>query len=181
MASSLAARRLRIMAAARAAGGELLCLDPARLRFSLGTSIADVRVPVQVAPAARDIVRSAAAELAMLLASQPRALVPVDEIDRVYLADGYATLPAPSATLGPSRGGADLRAASQIGAAAHPALTGGIGCAWMGPGGRGRVARGPPRAAPRSVPESGHLHRCLGRVPHRPRPRDARRWVRPGG
>ena len=138
MASSLAARRLQIMAAARAAGGDLLCLDPARLRFSLGTSIADVRVPVQVAPDARDIVRSAAAELAMLLASQHRALVPVDEIDRVYLADGYATLPAPSATLGPSRGGADLRTASQIGAAAHPALTGGIVCAWMGPGGRGR-------------------------------------------
>ena len=37
-----------------------------------------------------------------------------------------------------SGGGADLRAAAQLGAAAHPALSGGIVCAWMGPGGRGR-------------------------------------------
>jgi hypothetical protein len=138
MSPSLASRRLQIMAAARAAGGGLLRLEPARLRFSLGTSIADVRVPVQVAPGARDIIRSAAAQLAMLLVSQHRTFVPADEIDRVYLADGYATLPAPTPTLGPSRGGADLRAAAQLGAASHPALTGGILCAWMGPGGRGR-------------------------------------------
>jgi hypothetical protein len=138
MGSSFASRRLQIMAAARAAGGDLLRLDQARLRFSLGTSIADVRVPVHVAPGARDIVRSAAAQLAMLLVSQHRAMVPADEMDRFYLADGYATLPAPAATLGPSRGGRDLRAAAQLGAAAHPALTGGIVCAWMGPGGHGR-------------------------------------------
>ncbi len=142
MASAIAARRLEIITAARAAGGELVRLDPARLRFSLGTSLGDVRIPVQVAPDARDIVSAAAAELALLLTTQHRGLVPADELDRVYLADGYANLPTPAPTLGPSRGGADLRAAARLGAASHPALTGGVVCAWMGPGGRGRSLTG---------------------------------------
>jgi len=135
---SVAERRLEIMAAARAAGEEALRLDPARLRFSLGTSVKDVRVPVQVAPDAADIVRAAARQLGMLLVTQHRHFVPVDDLDRVMLAEGYAKLPAASPTLGPSGGGADLRAAARLGAAAHPALGGGILCAWMGPGGRGR-------------------------------------------
>ncbi len=126
------------MGAARALGGELVRFDPARLRFSLGTSLTDVRIPVQVAPGAVAIVRAAANELAMLLATHHRHFVPADELDRVFLAEGYASLPNPAATLGPSGGGADLRAAAQLGAAAHPALSGGIVCAWMGPGGRGR-------------------------------------------
>ncbi len=138
MPSPVAARRIEIMAAARAARGELVRFDPARLRFSLGTSLSDLRIPVQVAPDAVAIVRAAAAELAMLLATHHRHFVPADDLDRVFLADGYASLPTPAATLGPSGGGADLRAAAQLGAAAHPALSGGILCAWMGPGGRGR-------------------------------------------
>jgi len=126
------------MAAARAAGGELLRFDPAKLRFSLGTSLTDVRIPVQVTPDATAIVRAAATELAMLLLTSHRRFVPSDDLDRVCLQEGYANLPNPAPTLGPSRGGADLRAAAQLGAAAHPALSGGIVCAWMGPGGRGR-------------------------------------------
>jgi len=126
------------MAAARAAGGDPLRLDPSRLRFSLGTSVQDVRIPVQVAPDARDIARAAASQLSLLLVTQHRHFVPVDDLDRAMLAEGYASLPAPAATLGPSSGGADLRAAAELGAAAHPALTGGLLCAWMGPGGRGR-------------------------------------------
>jgi hypothetical protein len=136
--SSLAARRIEIMSATRAAGGELVRFDPARLRFSLGTSLTDVRIPVQVAPDAVAIVRAAATELALLLATHHSHFVPADELDRLLLVEGYANLPTPAATLGPSGGGADLRAAAQLGAAAHPALSGGIVCAWMGPGGRGR-------------------------------------------
>jgi hypothetical protein len=137
-AQSPAARRVEIMAAARAAAGVLVSFDPAKLRFSLGTSITDVRIPVHVAPDAGAIVSAAAGELAMLLATHHQHFVPADELDRVYLSEGYASLPAPAPTLGPSGGGADLRVAAQLGAAGHPALTGGILCAWMGPGGRGR-------------------------------------------
>ncbi len=137
-APRVAARRVEIMAAARAAAGALVNFDPAKLRFSLGTSLSDVRIPVQVAPDAAGIVSAAATELGMLLATQHHHFVPAGELDRVYVSEGYASLPATAPTLGPSSGGTDLRAAAQLGAAAHPALTGGIVCAWMGPGGRGR-------------------------------------------
>ena len=135
---SVAARRLEIMAAARAAGGTLVRFDPARLRFSLGTSLGDVRIPVYVAHDAAAIVSAAATELGMLLATHHQHFVPADDLDRVYVSEGYASLPAAAPTLGPSGGGVDLRAAAALGATAHPALTGGIVCAWMGPGGRGR-------------------------------------------
>src|SRR5512138_1180423 len=130
------------MAAARAAGGGLVRFDPSRLRFSLATSLGDVRIPVHVARDAAAIVGAAAAELGMLLATHHQHFVPAGEIDRVYVSEGYASLPAPAATLGPSGGGADLHAAARLGAAAHPALTGGIVCAWMGPRGRGRSLTG---------------------------------------
>jgi hypothetical protein len=138
VASGYAARRLALLAAAQRAGGDLVRFDPAHLRCSLGTSIADVRIPVQVTPDAAAIVGGAAAELTMLLVSQHRAFVPRDDLDRVILADGYASLPEVAPTLGPSGGGADLRAAADLAVAAHPALTGGIVCAWMGKGGAGR-------------------------------------------
>ncbi|MFL5272027.1 MAG: hypothetical protein ACJ79E_08180, partial [Anaeromyxobacteraceae bacterium] len=134
----VAARRTALLAAARAGRGDLARLDPARLRFSLGTSIADVRVPVQVAPDAAAIVSGAAVELALLLAAQHRRFLPADDLDRLALVDGSAALPAAAATLGPSGGGPDLRAAAALAPALHPALTGGVVCAWMGKGGRGR-------------------------------------------
>jgi hypothetical protein len=136
--SPAARRRLEIHAAARARPAEFLRLDPASLRFRLGTSLADFAIPVQVAADAAAIVTGAAAEVALLLATRHRRLVPADELDRLYLREDYASLPRAEDVLGPSGGGADLRAAAQLGTAAHPALAGGITCAWMGPGGKGR-------------------------------------------
>ncbi len=138
MPSSYAARRREIFEAARPAPDAFLRLDAARLRFSLGTTADEPRVPVQVAPDAAAIVRGAAGDLALLLATGHRAFVPADDVDRLTLSDGYAALPVAAPTLGPSGGGADLRAAALLGAESHPALGGGILCAWMGPGGRGR-------------------------------------------
>ncbi len=46
----IAARRLRILAEVRERGEPFLRLDPARLRFQLGTSHADLRVPVELSP-----------------------------------------------------------------------------------------------------------------------------------
>jgi hypothetical protein len=129
---------VEIHAAARAGPAEFLRLDPASLRFRLGTSLADLAVPVHVAADATAIARGAAAEVALLLATRHQRLVPPDELDRLYLREDYAELPRAEDLLGPSGGGADLRAAARLGAASHPALSGGITCAWMGPGGKGR-------------------------------------------
>lgn len=134
----IASRRLEVFAAARAQPGEQLRFDPSRLRFHLGTSLGDLRIPVHVAPDAVAILRGAAAEIALLLATHHKALAPGGELDRLYLREDYASLPRATGTLGPSGGGPDLRAAAQLGAGAHPALLGGLTCAWMGPGGKGR-------------------------------------------
>jgi hypothetical protein len=134
----LAARRLEIHAAARAAEGGFLRLERERLRFSLGTSLADVAVPVEIAPDARAIVRGAATEIALLVATHHRTILPAEDVDRLILREEYASLPPVEARLAVSAGGPDLRAAVQLGPAIHPALTGGLLAAWMGKGGKGR-------------------------------------------
>ena len=139
MPTPLAARRLEIHDAARREPTGFLRLDREHLRFSLGTSLADVAVPVEVAADVRAIVRGAASEIALLLSTHHRAFVPSDDVDRLILREEYASLPAVEARLGPgAAGGPDLRAAAQLGPALHPALTGGLVAAWMGKGGRGR-------------------------------------------
>jgi hypothetical protein len=138
MPTAIAARRREIFAVARPRLADFVRLDPAQLRFSLGTSAADPRVPVLLAPEAERIVSGAAADLALLLSTGHRAFVPADDFDRLVMSEGYAALPAPVPSLGPTGGGVDLRGAARLGSVGHPALLGGILCAWMGPGGRGR-------------------------------------------
>jgi hypothetical protein len=135
----LAARRLEIHAAARRDLVGFLRLDPAGLRFSLGTSLAELVVPIEVTPDARAIVRQAAVELALLLATHHRAFVPAEDVDQLILREEYASLPAVEPRLGAGgAGGPDLRGAAQLGPAIHPALMGGLVSAWMGKGGKGR-------------------------------------------
>ncbi len=138
MPSPLASRRLEVYAAARSDPGGFLGFTRDRLRFSLGTSLADLSVPVEIAEDARGIVRSAATEIALLLSTQHRDFVPGDDVDRLILREEYASLPPVAAQLGASGGGPDLRAAAQLAPAIHPALTGGLVSAWMGKGGKGR-------------------------------------------
>ena len=138
MSSPLAARRLQIFAAARAAGPSFGSIDPARLRFHLGTSLADLRVPVHVAPDAAALVRGATEEIGLLLSTHHKRFVPSDELDSLYLREDFASLPRAEDSLAPLSGGPDLRAAARLAALSHPALTGGLTCAWMGSGGKGR-------------------------------------------
>ncbi len=138
MPSAHAARRLAILASARVAGPAFARIDPARLRFHLGTSLADLRVPVQVAPDASAIVRAAADQIGLLLSTHHKHFVSGDELDRLYLREDFAALPRVEDALGAVLGGPDLRAAVRLAAQAHPALPGGVTCAWMGPGGKGR-------------------------------------------
>ena len=138
MPAPLAARRIDVYAAARADLAGFLQIDPSRLRFSLGTSLADVSVPLEIAADAAAILRNAAIELCLLLVSHHRGFVAGDDLDRLILRDDYATLPHVAPMHTASAGGPDLRTATQLGPALHPALTGGVVSAWMGKGGRGR-------------------------------------------
>jgi hypothetical protein len=134
----IAARRLRILGEARSQGEPFLRLDPSRLRFQLGTSHADLRVPVDVAPDAALLVRGAVDQLGLLLSVQHGKWLPSDELDRLYLREDYASLPAVADRLAIATGGPDLQGAARQALAAHPALHGGLIAAWMGPGGKGR-------------------------------------------
>ncbi len=143
MASPLAARRIQILTSGVVLpGGELAALDRSRLRLhALGRS-GEVRIPILVEAGAATLLRAAASELALLLATQHRRLLPIDDLERIRAAGGYVPLPSVAPSLGPSGGGPDLKAAARLGVGVHPALTGGIVCAWMGPGGRGRSLTG---------------------------------------
>jgi len=136
--SALAARRLEIFAAARSDPAAFLRLDREGLRFSLGTSLADLAIPIQIAADARAIVSGALSDVALLLSTHHRGFVRPDDVDRLILREEYAALPAVTPHLGPSGGGPDLRGAAQLAPAVHPALTGGVVTAWLGKGGRGR-------------------------------------------
>ena len=138
MSNPVAARRLEILAVAQAGGQGFLQFDPGRLRFSFGTSLAELSVPVEVAPDARAILHAAAVEVALLLVHQHQRLVPAEEHDRLILREDYAHLPMVEAGLGAGAGGPDLRAAATLAASAHPALTGSLAAAWLGKGGKGR-------------------------------------------
>jgi len=138
VSNQAADRRLEILAAAQAGGPGFLQLEPGGLRFSLGTSLADLSVPVEVAPDARAIVRAAAVEVALLLVHQHQRLVPAEELDRLILREDYAHLPNVEDALGSRIGGPDLRAAAALAASAHPSLSGSLAAAWLGKGGKGR-------------------------------------------
>ncbi len=138
MSSPVAARRLELLTAARPDLQGWLRFEPGKLRFSLGTSLADLAIPVELAADARAIVRAAAVEVALLLATQHKRLVPADELDRLLLREESGGLPSVLPTLGPGAGGADLRAAALLGTQCHPALTGGLLTAWLARGGKGR-------------------------------------------
>jgi hypothetical protein len=138
VASPIAARRLQVLAAARREGEAFARIDPARLRFHLGASLADLQVPIQVESGAVALVQAAAEQAGIALTVHHKRFVPPEELDRIYLREDYAALPAIADALGAVEGGPDLRAAARLGALAHPALPGGLVCAWMGRGGRGR-------------------------------------------
>lgn len=136
--SPLALRRLEIFASARRDPAGFLRFERGRLRFSLGTSLADLSIPVELSQDARAIVQGALAEVALLLSTHHRTFVPRDDVDQLILHEEYGGLPLVAAQLGPPGGWPDLRAAAQLGPSIHPALTGGLVAAWMGKGGKGR-------------------------------------------
>ena len=129
---------MEVFSSVRSDPSGFLRLAPERLRFSLGTSLVDLAVPVEVTGDARALVHGAAQEAALLVASLHRDLLGAAATDRLILREEFATLPTPNPQLGPPPGNPDLRTAAQMAPAVHPALWGGLVGAWMGKGGRGR-------------------------------------------
>src|SRR5204862_508439 len=68
---------------------DALRLDARALRFHIGTSLADLRVPVHVDESVRSVVQTAVRDLFFLLSVRHRAVLRANEYDRLLLLDGF--------------------------------------------------------------------------------------------
>ena len=163
-----AEERLELIARLRAnaPGGSLsdaLRLDGRSLRFHVGTSLADLRVPVHVDGSIHAAMRAAVRDLFFLLAMRHRTVLRQNEYDRLILLDGFdpraartTSFNAPSSVKSESVRKAFLEAPEL-----HPALDGGVLASWLGSGRPGRVLAGTLNAL---------LRRALAEAPGRDPP-----------
>jgi len=139
--------RLDLIARLRVPGRPLadaLRLDGRALRFHVGTSLADLRVPVSVDPYLQETFRAAVRDLFFLLSTRHRAALKEQEYDRLLLLDGFD----PRAARGQSfvaptsvtRDG--IRKAFLEAPEMHPALDSGVVASWISAGRPGRVLVG---------------------------------------
>jgi len=115
------------------------------LRFHLGTSLADLRVPVHVDESVRLVVQTAVRDLFFLLSVRHRAALRANEYDRLLLLDGFdparrgrrrSTRPRASNPRG-------VRKAFLEAPELHSALDGGLVASWLTAGRPGRALAGP--------------------------------------
>jgi hypothetical protein len=123
---------------------DALRLDGQALRFNLGTSLADLRVPVHVEPAVEAALRAAVRDLFFLLCVRHRAALRPNEYDRLILLDGFdpraarvLSFVAPTAVKSDKVRKAFLEAPEL-----HPSLDSGLMASWISPGRGGRVLVG---------------------------------------
>ena len=132
--------RLRKHAEGRALQ-DALRLDGRTLRFHLGTSLADLRVPVALAPDLRRAFTAAVRDLYFLLCVRHRQLLKESEFDQLLVEDGFdsrALRPlsyAPPATVARD----NVRRAFVEAPELHPALDAGLLASWIASGRPGRV------------------------------------------
>ena len=114
------------------------------LRFHLGTSLADLRVPVHVDESVRSVVQTAVRDLFFLLSVRHRAALRANEYDRLLLLDGFdpraarqTSFNAPSSVKSESVRKAFLEAPEL-----HSALDGGLVASWLTAGRPGRALAG---------------------------------------
>ncbi|GAC1598750.1 MAG: hypothetical protein NVS4B10_09430 [Myxococcales bacterium] len=132
--------RLRSLAAGRAFA-DAFVLDKRALRFHLGTSIADLRVPVATDPLLADTFAVAALDLLYLLCIRHRSALRDGDWDQLLLLDGFeprngrpASFSAPVQVKSES-----VRLAFTEAPELHPALDSGIIAGWITQGRPGRV------------------------------------------
>ncbi len=130
------------------AGGQALSaalrLDGQALRFHLGTSLADLRIPLAVDVQLEDALGAAVRDLLFLLVLRHRAALRADEYDRFLLLDGFDPQRHRPASFGPpstvARQG--VAVAFNEGPELHPALDSGTLAGWIGQGRPGRTLVG---------------------------------------
>ncbi|MGE5048250.1 MAG: hypothetical protein ACM3PC_06760, partial [Deltaproteobacteria bacterium] len=123
---------------------DLLRLDGRALRFHVGTSLADLRVPVHVDAAVGAAVRAAVRDLFFLLSIRHRASLREREYDRLILLDGFdpkgvrqVSFNAPASVKSDNVRRAFLEAPEL-----HPALDAGLMASWLTTGRPGRTLAG---------------------------------------
>ena len=132
--------RLREAAAQRPLP-ELLRLDVRSLRFHLGTSLADLRVPVAIDPPLAAVFERAARDLFFLLCTRHRTGLRESEHDQLLLLDGFdpqAVRPvsfSPPATVASESVRRTFLEAPEL----HPALDCGVVAGWIAQGRPGRT------------------------------------------
>ena len=146
---------------------DTLRLDGRVLRFHLGTSLADLRVPVHVEPAVEQALRAAVRDLFFLLCVRHRAALRANEYDRLILLDGFDLRAARPASFGApaSVKSENVRKAFLEAPELHPSLDSGLMASWISPGRPGRVLVG----ALNAVLKRG-LQESAGQEPPEPTP-----------
>ncbi|MFL5433255.1 MAG: hypothetical protein ACJ784_01965 [Myxococcales bacterium] len=149
--------RLRKLAAGRAMA-DALRLDGNALRFHLGTSLADLRVPVSLAPSVVEPFTVAVRDLVYLLAQRHRALFKQAEQDQLLLLEGFEAKAARAVSfVPPSQVRAEgVRRAFLEAPELHPSLDSGLFASWIASGRPGRRLVGALNAVlRRAVTEAG--------------------------
>jgi hypothetical protein len=123
---------------------EALRLDGRTLRFHLGTSLADLRVPVHVDESVRGVLRTAVRDLFFLLSLRHRAALRENEYDQLILLDGFEPGAARQTSFNPpaSAKSENVRHAFLEAPGFHPALDCGLVASWLTSGRPGRALAG---------------------------------------
>jgi hypothetical protein len=136
---------------------DCLRLDGNAMRFHVGTSLADLRVPVHVDPSLAEAVRGGVRDLFFLLCLRHRAAIRENEYDRLLLLDGFDPKVArmPSFLAPPSVTRDGVRKAFLEAPELHPALDSGLVASWITAGRPGRVLVGALNAVLKRAHEEG--------------------------
>ncbi len=134
---------------------DTLRLDGRSLRFHVGTSLADLRVPVHVAEEIEQAFRAAVRDLFFLLCVRHRGALREHEYDRLILLDGFDPRAArPVSFVAPATVKSDnVRRAFLEAPELHSALDSGLLASWIASGRPGRVLVGAVNALLRRAEE----------------------------
>jgi hypothetical protein len=138
-------------------GPDALKLDGRALRFHIGTSLADVRVPVHLDPEVGAALLAALRDLYFLLCARHRAALRENEYDQLLLLDGFDPRALrPVSFVAPATVTRDgIRRAFLEAPELHPALDSGLVASWISSGRPGRVLVGALNALLRRAIDEG--------------------------
>ena len=119
MRTPIADRRLELVSVLGKRAGDLFRLERGKLRFALGTSLADLKLPFHVTPETAGFISQAALQLVVLLTARHKALLPPDDYDRLLLSEQFSEVSAPPSELSTAATNQDIRATAELALSAH--------------------------------------------------------------